>query len=239
MKRGFTLAEVLITLGIIGVVAALTIPALIASYQKKMFVTQLQKSYNVMSNGMKLMMANDGASTIHETEYHMAMLNAGVDRIDITTYSQVPKAMDIMKKYFNVIRIDTDAKWGGGTGFWDLCALNDKSNRTSGSTCGYCQNCIKYYLSDGSTFYGSLNTGVILDVNGDKGPNLFGRDAYWTGFAPGGEVYFRGSKQYENEKKYWRDDETLCGKPDSPLSDVVTGHGCGTRIMENGWVMDY
>ena len=35
MKRGFTLAEVLITLGIIGVVAALTIPTLINNYQKK------------------------------------------------------------------------------------------------------------------------------------------------------------------------------------------------------------
>ena len=35
LKNGFTLAEVLITLGIIGVVAALTIPALIGNYQKK------------------------------------------------------------------------------------------------------------------------------------------------------------------------------------------------------------
>ena len=35
-KKGFTLAEVLITLGIIGVVAALTMPALINSYEKKL-----------------------------------------------------------------------------------------------------------------------------------------------------------------------------------------------------------
>lgn len=35
MKRAFTLVEVLITLGIIGVVAALTLPALIENYQKK------------------------------------------------------------------------------------------------------------------------------------------------------------------------------------------------------------
>ena len=34
-KKGFTLAEVLITLGIIGVVAALTIPGLIANHRKK------------------------------------------------------------------------------------------------------------------------------------------------------------------------------------------------------------
>lgn len=34
-KKGFTLAEVLITLGIIGVVAALTMPSIIANYQKR------------------------------------------------------------------------------------------------------------------------------------------------------------------------------------------------------------
>ncbi len=39
MKNGFTLAEVLITLGIIGIVAAMTMPALIANYQKKVLVT--------------------------------------------------------------------------------------------------------------------------------------------------------------------------------------------------------
>ncbi len=40
---GFTLAEVLITLGIIGVIAALTLPNLIANYQKKVWATQLKK----------------------------------------------------------------------------------------------------------------------------------------------------------------------------------------------------
>ena len=46
-KSAFTLAEVLITLGVIGVVAALTLPTLIANYQKKNLVTQLKKiSFN-------------------------------------------------------------------------------------------------------------------------------------------------------------------------------------------------
>ena len=43
MKKAFTLAEVLITLGIVGVVAAITIPTLIASYQKKEAVNALKK----------------------------------------------------------------------------------------------------------------------------------------------------------------------------------------------------
>ena len=44
--RAFTLAEVLITLGIIGVVAAITIPTLMANYQKAQYVTALKKAYS-------------------------------------------------------------------------------------------------------------------------------------------------------------------------------------------------
>lgn len=40
---GFTLAEVLITLGIIGVVAALTMPSLIAEHQKNKLLQELKK----------------------------------------------------------------------------------------------------------------------------------------------------------------------------------------------------
>ena len=43
-KWGFTLAEVLITLGIIGVVAALTIPQVVQNYQKQATATALKKA---------------------------------------------------------------------------------------------------------------------------------------------------------------------------------------------------
>ena len=42
-KIGFTLAEVLITLAIIGVVAVMTIPTLIANYQKKATATKVKR----------------------------------------------------------------------------------------------------------------------------------------------------------------------------------------------------
>lgn len=48
-KIAFTLAEVLITLGIIGVVAALTMPSLIAKHQEKRRIVQLKKAYSVLS----------------------------------------------------------------------------------------------------------------------------------------------------------------------------------------------
>ena len=47
-KAAFTLAEVLITLGIIGVVSAMTVPTLMQNYQRQSYVTQLHKTYNEM-----------------------------------------------------------------------------------------------------------------------------------------------------------------------------------------------
>ena len=49
MKKGFTLAEVLITLGIIGVVAAMTIPTLIQNTNSVRFATQFKKSVSTLS----------------------------------------------------------------------------------------------------------------------------------------------------------------------------------------------
>ena len=51
---GFTLAEVLVTLGVIGVVAALTIPSIIQNIQKKTIAVQLKHSYAIMSNVFSL-----------------------------------------------------------------------------------------------------------------------------------------------------------------------------------------
>ena len=48
-KTGFTLAEVLITLGIIGVVAALTIPSLMTAYNKHITETRLKKFYSLFT----------------------------------------------------------------------------------------------------------------------------------------------------------------------------------------------
>ena len=60
---GFTLAEVLITLGIIGIVATLTIPSLINNYQKKQTVTKLQKAISVLNQAYKLAYDDVGEPT--------------------------------------------------------------------------------------------------------------------------------------------------------------------------------
>ena len=59
-KKAFTLSEVLITLGIIGMVAALTMPAVIANYQKQETVSRLQKVYSVLSQAVKRAELSEG-----------------------------------------------------------------------------------------------------------------------------------------------------------------------------------
>lgn len=69
-KFAFTLAEVLITLGIIGVVAALTIPALIANHKKQVVVTRMQKFYSTINQAIKLSEVENGeASNWPSTEH--------------------------------------------------------------------------------------------------------------------------------------------------------------------------
>ena len=67
-RVAFTLADVLITLGIIGVVAAMTIPSLVTNYKGKVAATQLKKGYSTISQAL-LMMYNDTGEVINYENY--------------------------------------------------------------------------------------------------------------------------------------------------------------------------
>ncbi len=62
-KIGFTLAEVLITLGVIGIVAAMTIPTLIQSYKKKVVETRLVNFYSTINQALRLSEVDNGNSS--------------------------------------------------------------------------------------------------------------------------------------------------------------------------------
>ena len=80
-KKGFTLAEVLITLMIIGIVAALTIPSVISNYQQMEFKTGLKKAVSVLNEAIQTNIAQEG-----ETPYENANL-----------YSYLQRHMSIIK----------------------------------------------------------------------------------------------------------------------------------------------
>ena len=67
MKKAFTLAEVLITLGVIGVVAAMTIPALITAHNKHVIETKLFKLHSTILQGIRMAQANsDGSFSLNK-----------------------------------------------------------------------------------------------------------------------------------------------------------------------------
>ena len=53
-KLGFTMAEVLITLGIIGIVAAMTIPQVINGYKEREYIAKLKKFYTIINQTMMM-----------------------------------------------------------------------------------------------------------------------------------------------------------------------------------------
>ncbi len=59
-KKAFTLAEVLITLTIIGIVAAMTIPTLMSKYKDQATVTKLKKAQSIISNAFSIANTKDG-----------------------------------------------------------------------------------------------------------------------------------------------------------------------------------
>ena len=52
-KQGFTLAEVLITLGVIGIIAAMTLPSLIVNHRKQVTLTKVKQTYNILNNALE------------------------------------------------------------------------------------------------------------------------------------------------------------------------------------------
>lgn len=59
-RNAFTLAEVLITLGIIGIIAAMTLPNLVADYKQKEMIVRAQKVYNTLNQALRLSVAKNG-----------------------------------------------------------------------------------------------------------------------------------------------------------------------------------
>src|SRR5574344_429919 len=97
-RNAFTLAEVLIVLSIIGIVAEMTIPTLKAKIDKQVYVTQLKKFYTTQMDGWSRLLADEGVDQLEDTSVFQSM--TGRCEILNANDASCKPFFDNLKKYF-------------------------------------------------------------------------------------------------------------------------------------------
>ena len=189
LKKGrsvaFTLAEVLITLGIIGVVAALTLPSIIHKFQMKTFEVAFKKEYSVLNNTIDYLQLEENindcylklsicptATSPNNTCYKSvdadcSPLKQGlVNKLKLTQISKsdisYPKREQVLKS--GGVAVNDTVSYDAAQVYSSAYLLPD------GAILMFAQ--IPYSNSPYSLFF-------ILDVNGKKGPNKWGYDVFF------------------------------------------------------------
>ena len=165
-KFGFTLAEVLVTLGVIGVIAALTLPSLIANYEKKVYATSLKKDYTLIMNAFqKAMVDGESLGDFEQTELADALKSDDINiaQKEINKYFRNAKVSQSDQRSYRYIN-----KYD-----WEYERCNIPS--------------VAKYRTDlpGFTFWVvGQYSGIMelyIDVNGaDSKPNIVGKDFYYV-----------------------------------------------------------
>ena len=232
-KAAFTLAETLITLTIIGVIAALTIPSLISEYQKHTYVVGLKKAYSQLQNAVKMIPITQGCPA---GDYDCVGWNdwGKVTNIDGQEFNGDlnSKRFYLLSKQFKINKLcypgSTDEickKIGNNTYYYGDYSFitNDGMIISSGGFADYTYN---------------------IDVNGFKGPNKLGRDQF--GFEitmqyaesrygiPQGTVVPEGSKLYADiynkPNTYWRNNN-YCTTENANKGNSYAAY-CTGRVLE-------
>jgi Tfp pilus assembly major pilin PilA len=251
----------LITLGIIGVVAAITLPTLIQNYQKKTYVEGLKSGISILSQGFRKILADEGVDDLANTEMWK---NCNTETFDTSSDSR--KACEAtLSKYFKVVKFQSQS---------DLTALGDTTSDYFGYT-PTCKNVVgktnkRWYLNDKTRCYGrtlgitvTLSNGmkaylyldssssfkigyVHLDINGEKGPNTWGRDTFVLYILTNGNVVGSYDRQYAKAQSEYYPETIYTGEwyknySETNCSSTTTTQGlvCSGRIINDGWKMNY
>lgn len=215
--KAFTLAEVLITLGIIGIVASLTIPSLINKSETAQYRAGLKKAYSIISQA------------------HAQLINDG----DMP-YKSISEYADAFKTYLKVRSSCTSpgySCWHDDNSWYTLS--NTPISSALFAHIGYVYN-----LTDGSMImvayqsYGtsggqkpSLISGgigsfgdIYVDVNGDKKPNRMGYDIYVFQYF-GDKILPGGS-----DGAFYNSTSTYCDRTQTSASTYYSA-GCAAHAL--------
>ncbi len=173
-ESAFTMAEVLITLGVIGIVAAMTLPGVINNARDKQFRSMFKKQYSVISQAMLLAYLEEENVYEHVDWRVMSRYVCKVGKnlkekysgLKCEELSHLPEDTDPNNGY-----IDRKFMWHK-EGEWF-----DKTGKPLGTNSAFLA--YTFFLPDGAMInFNSINQ-VFVDVNGMKNPNTVGRDIFY------------------------------------------------------------
>ncbi len=170
MKKmfAFTLSEVLVTMSIIGVISALTVPTLINNYQRKTQVVQLRKSINDVVNAIDMYITEEGKTSFKATPLFANLDDFISQKLKVLKTCEAEATGCFANEQYMPV--------GAGTGTNFECAGQSYVLANSSAIC----------MTKGNDDLISVN----IDVNGTEGPNIGGRDMYIFYILPSGEVTY-------------------------------------------------
>lgn len=227
-EKGFTLAEVLVTLGIIGVVAAMTLPGLIAKHQKIVTITALKKNYAALQSAAQYSMSKYGEPLYWDGLTIWMNSTLCENNLCDKFVSQFLENVKAAKIY--------EAQHVPTFGVFEFCGsdevyktLTDDTRSVAAGSGDARQNYTSVSLTDGSCwlfyFRGAgteANTRlfqILVDINGPhKKPNRYGIDTFSFELMGNGKI---GPLAADDCKK--------------AFNDTGMGQGCAYKIIKDSW----
>jgi len=225
-SKGFTLAEILITLTVIGVVAALTIPTLLQNTNQAELKTALKRDFADLSQAT-LLIKNDAGGTLVN-----AFRNGAGDALDSENFKNAYKGKLNYIKECRGSAANGGVTGGGATpeGCWhaantshflDGSLVTDAKVEPGLILSNGTLVLFEVFKSDFSLPTGDYKRGayIFFDVNGFKSPNVFGKDIFTVNVSDDGLIPF-GARGYT--------------EPSDPVNGCVSGaagYGCTAKYL--------
>lgn len=240
-SAAFTLAETLITLGIIGVVAAITLSSLVNSYQKHTTVNQLKAAYQMFSEIISRAKSDyDGDLPVTLEMIKNATL-AGNNWMISEAYFE-PYIIGAERVYIKQDISKTRIKNLSRKGTDFLFGYPNKSDNTN-PICTPKGFCYWVYMLSGYNndtekyFHNYIN--LVVDLNGPKGPNVMGRDVFAFQLDEknkGDDYYITGlSVNFRAGYKVSDDRDKIKQGCNKTSTDRYNGFSCSVLIVKDNW----
>ena len=227
-KFGFTLAEVLITLSIVGIVSALTIPNFVANAQNKANAAKLSATITTLETAFSNMMTDEGTSDIYEIINKEN--NWGIDKL--VNFLKINTRKD--ENTFLGDIITTEAYPGLKENYF--AKTIDGEIFLTGSE--FKSHVLTAFITKNNNNIFLMNDKKVIIDTSKGNPNILGRDIFIFYLNEDGKLYPYGSKYLANmsdEYEYWKESS----KVDFACNDTKKGAGCTARLVENNFVVDY